>query len=189
MKKYTIIAGVNGAGKSTFYQLYPHLKNEHRVNADDILREFKLDWHDFSSVLMAGKEAVKRLNIYIDEGISFNQETTLCGKTVINSIKKAKEKGFIIELHYIGLDNAELAKERVAHRVSVGGHGVSDYDIERRYEESFTGLEKVLPLCNLVAIYDNTKEFRRFAIYKDGSLVRKSHNVPNWFCKRFDNKY
>ena len=185
MKKYTIVAGVNGAGKSTLYQLNPRLRNEHRVNADEILRELQLDWRDFSSVLVAGKEAVKRLNTYIDEGISFNQETTLCGKAVIKAIKDAKEKGFLIELHYIGLDSAELAKERVAHRVSKGGHGVSDEDIERRYEESFEGLKEVLPLCNLVAIYDNTIEFRRFAIYKDGCIVRESHNVPEWFSNRF----
>ncbi len=117
IKKYTIVAGVNGAGKSTLYQLNPRLRNEHRVNADEILRELQLDWRDFSSVLVAGKEAVKRLNTYINEGISFNQETTL---------------------------------------------------------------------CNLVAIYDNTLEFRRFAIYKDGCLVRRSHNVPEWFSRKFE---
>lgn len=166
MKKYTIVAGVNGAGKSTLYQLNPRLRNEHRVNADEILRELQLDWRDFSSVLVAGKEAVKRLNTYINEGISFNQETTLCGKAVIKAIKEAKE--------------------RVAHRVSKGGHGVSDEDIERRYAESFEGLKEVLPLCNLVAIYDNTLEFRRFAIYKDGCLVRRSHNVPEWFGRKFE---
>ena len=38
-----------------------------------------------------------------------------------------------------------------------------------------------LPLCNLVAVYDNTEDFRRFAIYKDGDLVRKSHRIPKWF--------
>ena len=186
MKKYTIVAGVNGAGKSTLYQLNPRLRNEHRINADEILKEMGLDWHDYPSVISAGKEAVKRLDSYINDGISFNQETTLCGKSVIKAIENAKRKGFVIELHYIGLDNAEIAKERVAHRVSMGGHGVSDEDIDRRYEESFNGLKEVLPLCNLVAVYDNTKDFRRFAIYKDGSLVRKSHEIPMWYKDRFE---
>ena len=110
----------------------------------------------------------------------------MCGKSVIKTINNAKRKGFVIELHYIGLDNAKIAKERVAHRVSMGGHGVSDKDIDRRYEESFKGLKDVLPLCNLVAVYDNTKDFRRFAIYKDGSLVRKSHEIPLWYKDRFE---
>ena len=68
----------------------------------------------------------------------------------------------------------------------MGGHGVNDDDIERRYEESFYGLKEVLHLCNLIAVYDNTKDFRRFAIYKDGSLVRRSHEVPMWFKVRFE---
>ena len=96
MKKYTIVAGVNGAGKSTLYQLNPRLRNERRINADEILKEMGLDWHHFPNVVMAGKEAVKRLDSYINEGISFNQETTLCGKAVIKTIKSAKEKGFVI---------------------------------------------------------------------------------------------
>ena len=94
MKKYTIVAGVNGAGKSTLYQLNPRLINEHRVNADEILKEMGLDWRNFSDVMIAGKEAVKRLAAFIDDGTSFNQETTLCGKAVIKTIKEAKEKGY-----------------------------------------------------------------------------------------------
>ena len=67
----------------------------------------------------------------------------------------------------------------------MGGHGVNDEDVDRRYEESFNGLKEAIPLCNLVAMYDNTKEFRRFAIYRDGVLVRKSHEIPQWFSQRF----
>ena len=36
----------------------------------------------------------------------------------------------------------------------------------------------------IVAVYDNTEDFRRFAIYKDGSLVRLSHKVPDWFTRK-----
>ena len=103
---------------------------------------------------------------------------------ITSSITRAKENGYLIEMHYIGLDSVEIAKERVAKRVSQGGHGVAEADIERRYIASLEAFWRVLPLCNLVAVYDNTEDFRRFAIYKDGSLVRLSHKVPKWF----DNK-
>ena len=116
-------------------------------------------------------------------GVSFNQETTLCGNSVIRNITRAKENGYLIEMHYIGLDSVEIAKERVAKRVSQGGHGVAEADIERRYIASLEAFWRVLPLCNLVAVYDNTEDFRRFAIYKDGSLVRLSHKVPGWFTR------
>lgn len=45
----------------------------------------------------------------------------------------------------------------------------------------------VLPECDLAAFYDNTKEFRRFAIYKNGKLVRVSHEVPLWYEKFIEN--
>ena len=110
--------------------------------------------------------AVKKIARHFDEGITFNQETTLCGKLILNNIAKAKKRGYFIELHYIGVENADIAKDRVQN-------------IERRFLETFDNLKKVLPESNLAAFYDNTLEFRRFAIYKNGNPVRISHNVPN----------
>ena len=181
MKKYTIVAGVNGAGKSTLYRLDPDLQSTNRVNADEILKRNNGDWRNTSDVFTAGKQAVKLLNTYIEEGVSFNQETTLCGNSIIKNIQNACEKGYVIEMHYIGVNSVDIAKARGAKRVSLGGHGVAEADIERRYVQSFNTFWKILHLCNLVAVYDNTEDFRRFAIYKDGYLVRLSHNVPKWF--------
>ena len=92
MKKYTLIAGVKGAGKSTLYQMDPDLKGEYRVNADEILKESGGDWRNPKDAFSAGRKAVERLKQYIEEGVSFNQETTLCGNTVLKNIKLAKEK-------------------------------------------------------------------------------------------------
>ncbi len=136
MKKYTIVAGVNGAGKSTLYQLDPDLKCENRINADEILKEAGGNWQNLADVIKAGKTAVTLLNSYIETGVSFNQETTLCGNSVVRYINMAREKGYLIEMHYIGLASADIAKERVAKRVSQGGHGVAEADIERRYISS-----------------------------------------------------
>ena len=58
------------------------------------------------------------------EGISFNQETTLSGKSIISNIKLAKEKGFYVTMNYIGVKSVDIAKERVAIRVRKGGHGM-----------------------------------------------------------------
>ena len=183
MKKYILIAGVNGAGKSTLYQSMPSLQNMPRVNTDEILREFG-DWRNISDVMAAGKIAIKKIVKYFDEGVTFNQETTLCGKAIINNIEKAKRRGYFIELHYIGVESADIAKERVLERVKQGGHGIAEKDIEKRYIGTFDNLKLVLSKCDLTVFYDNTLEFHRFAIYKNGKLVRVSHNVPGWY-KRF----
>lgn len=179
MKKYILIAGVNGAGKSTLYETLDELKEMPRINTDEIVKELG-DWKDMSILITAGKKAVKLLNQYLMEGISFNQETTLCGKSILRNIKKAKELGYCIELHYVGVDSVEIAKERVKSRVSKGGHGIPEEDIEKRYIETLHNLKEILKDCDLAAFYDNTEEFRRFAIFRNGKVVRLSHTLPKW---------
>lgn len=82
MKKYILLAGVNGAGKSTLYQSLQSLQDMPRVNVDEILREFG-DWKNTTDVMAAGKIAVEKIARYFNEEITFNQETTLCGRLSI----------------------------------------------------------------------------------------------------------
>ena len=180
MKKYIVIAGVNGAGKSTLYQTLDYLKIYDRVNTDEIVREFGR-WDNPADSIKAGKIAAKKIRNNIEKGISFNQETTLCGNSIISNILKAKGKGFIIELHYVGVESPEIAKNRIAHRVSHGGHGIPDNDVDRRYVQSFENLIKVLTVCDTAVLYDNTIRFKQFAIYRNGKLSYLSEYRPNWF--------
>ena len=153
-----------------------------RVSVDGKIKTLYSDnVKDLERQYIEAKHLSNKGIIVDDEGITFNQETTLCGKSIINNITKAKNRGFFIELHYIGVESADIAKERVAGRMKQGGHGIAEQDIERRYIETFDNLKTVLPECDLAAFYDNTIEFRRFAIYKSGSPVRISHHVPDWY--------
>ena len=60
MKKYILIAGVNGLGKSTLYQSLKSLQDMPRVNTDEILRDFG-DWRNMADVMTAGKIEVKKI--------------------------------------------------------------------------------------------------------------------------------
>lgn len=71
MKKYILIAGVNGAGKSTLFHVLEELKDMPRVNTDEIVKQFG-DWNNSSDVFKAGKQAVKKINDYLENGITFN---------------------------------------------------------------------------------------------------------------------
>ena len=180
MKRYILIAGVNGAGKSTLYQTLESLKNMPRINTDEIVRSFG-DWQNTSDVLKAGKIAVKKIQEYFEQGITFNQETTLCGASIIQNIKLAKSLNYKIELHYVGVASVDIAKERITHRVSQGGHGIPDADVERRYAESFKRLKEIVGVCDLVVLYDNTESFNRFAIYQEGKLCNLANSRPEWY--------
>lgn len=180
MRRYVLLAGVNGAGKSTLFSLLPSLRDIEKINFDETLREIG-DWRDNKAVVEAGKIVIEKINDYFNRGISFSQETTLCGKSIFRNIQRAKELGYSIEMHYVGLDSPNTAKIRVKNRVAQGGHGITDEDIERRYLESLENIKAVLQQCDLAAIYDNTVGFRRFAIYKSGKCIRLSTQTPLWY--------
>ena len=62
--------------------------------------------------------------------MSLNRETTLTGNNIIKSIVRAKELGYIIRLRYVGVSSPEIAKERIAKRVLMGGYGISEDTVD-----------------------------------------------------------
>ena len=95
MKKYVLFAGVNGAGKTTLYQTNIGLETLPRVNVDEIVREFG-SWNNLTDITVAGRKAVELINGFFDNGVSFNQETTLCGKSILRNIRKAKRANKLV---------------------------------------------------------------------------------------------
>lgn len=180
---YVIFAGVNGVGKSTLYGMdYEGKFPKERVNSDEILREFNGDWRNLRDQAVAMKESVKRIKYNFDNKISFNQETTLTGNSIINNIKLAKKLGYTVEMYYIGVKNVETAIKRVKYRERTGGHGIDEADIRRRYVQSLENLTKVIPVCDRVEIFDNTYEFKRVAVFVGRKCVKRSRN-----CKWLNN--
>ena len=160
IKTYTLFAGPNGAGKSTFYKKLMLDKVTElglRINTDEIIKQhFNHDWQSPNTQINAGRIAVKMIRECLTGDASFNQETTLTGKSIIKNITKAKDNGFCIRLFYVGLENHQLSVERVAKRVEQGGHGIPTDVLLRRYSVSLENLRLVLPICNHVQIYDNS---------------------------------
>ena len=185
MKRYVIFAGVNGAGKTTLYQTDYFSIEMPRVNVDEIVRSFGR-WDNSADVMKAGKIAARLIKKHLEEGTSFNQETTLCGRRIIENIKKAKALGFRIEMYYVGLESADIAKQRVRQRVADGGHGVADEDIERRYSRSLRQLKQVFQLCDTIVLFDNSYDFVQIGFIEKGKpyLVRK--DLPDWARFLFD---
>lgn len=180
MKIYTIFAGVNGAGKSTLYNIEIIKNNDlgKRINTDEIVKEIG-EWKNSSDQIKAARIGIKWRNEYIEKDISFNQETTLTGNTVLKGILKAKERGFKIYLHYIGVKDVEIAKERVRIRVKNGGHGIPDKDIEKRYIESFENLKKIFKICDKITVYDNSDYIKECLLVENGNIIW-SENIPKW---------
>jgi len=113
MQTDTTFAGANGVGKTSIYKSIYY--NENRINTDEMVARI-FTWKDNNLQTKSVREAVKLIKSYISEEISFNQETTLCGKSIIKNIKMAKENWFYIVINYIGVENPQIAKDRVKLR-------------------------------------------------------------------------
>jgi len=133
-KNLYIIAGCNGAGKTTAsYTILPEIiECKEFVNADEIakgLSPFQPEKVAFES----GRIMINRINELLKENESFAFETTLSTRSYRNKIIQAKKQGYTITLLFFWLNNIELAKERVKTRVKEGGHNIPENVIERRY--------------------------------------------------------
>lgn len=179
-KCYTIFAGVNGAGKSTLYEDIKTDDFGERINPDEIAKELG-DFNDPKIQIKSGRIAVERIKSCIDNEKSFNQETTLAGKSVINQVRKLKDKGYSINLFYVGLTSKELAVERVKYRVANGGHNIDEKIINERYDKSLQNLSDVLMFCDNVMIFDNSRESKvRLLKIEEGRIKKLSKTLPDW---------
>jgi len=157
-KNLYIIAGCNGAGKTTAsYTILPDIiACKEFVNADEIakgLSPFQPETVSFE----AGRIMLHRINDLLNTNESFAFETTLSTKSYKNKIIEAKEKGYTTTLLFFWLRNIDLAKERVKIRVSEGGHNIEPEVIERRYIRGIKNLFEIyLPIVDGALIFDNS---------------------------------
>ncbi len=156
--KAFVFAGVNGAGKTTLYYNALEQKKDfgRRINIDEIVSSFG-DWKNQKDQIRASKIALNLREIYIQNGYDFNIETTLCGYGIFLLFQKLKKKNYDIELYYVKVDSVKIAKERVKQRVQKGGHSIDEKLIEKRFVQSLENLNKVIPFCKTVFIFDNSK--------------------------------
>ena len=182
MKKVLyIFAGVNGAGKSTLYNsenLDNEIKYSTRINTDEIVRKIG-DWKNNSDQIKAAKIAINLRNDCLQNGKSFNEETTLTGKTILKTIDKAKELGYELQLFYVGVNNPEIAKERIRNRVEKGGNNIADEIVEKRYYESLKNLKHVITKFDEVYLYDNSIKYKHIFSFINNKILYKDKNV-NW---------
>ena len=157
MPNLYIIAGCNGAGKTTAsYTVLPEILHcKEFVNADNIAAGIS-PFNPEGVAIEAGRIMLKRVDELLKEKADFAFETTLATRSYVSLIKKAQLVGYKVTLLYFWLDTPETAYIRVAKRVSEGGHNIPLDIIERRYYRGlYTLVNLYIPICDKWIVVNN----------------------------------
>jgi predicted ABC-type ATPase len=157
--KLYIIAGCNGAGKTTasFSVLPQILQCQEFVNADEIARGLS-PFHPEDVAVEAGRLMLQRIDYLLSKHTSFAIETTLATRSHHRLVKRAQQQGYKVVLLFFWLESPQMAERRVAKRVMEGGHNIPTDVIHRRYWLGLNNLFNIyMPIVNAWSLYDNNK--------------------------------
>lgn len=156
-----VLAGVNGAGKSSVGGKY--------------LQSFGMGWYNPDAMAHSYRElanirpSIEEANAYawrygynklheaISNKLTYSFETTLGGDS-ITQLLKAATNTHDIHVLYCGLASVELHIERVQKRVSEGGHGIPESTIRKRWINSRQHLIDLKPYLTSLRVFDNSVE-------------------------------
>lgn len=174
------IAGPNGAGKTTFYEAHIAPAGLRFVNADVIAHQLGSDPY------AAAKSADVMRRAMVRRKESFAFETVFSDPVgdKLKFLQEVAEVGYTVVLCFIGISSPELSEERVAMRVSQGGHDVPSEKLQSRFPRTLENLKAALRTLPFVFVYDNSdlaRAYREVAVFTNGRLIRKSTVVPAWF--------
>ena len=153
-----IIAGPNGAGKTTASKtLLPEVFHTNIfINADEIALQLNPSNVE-AAAIRAGKIMLLEIEKRLSEQTTFSIETTLATRSYLNLVRKAQSTGYEVVLFFFYLSSVNLAKQRVALRVSKGGHNIPEEVIERRYVAGLRNFFEFIKIVDRWRIFDNSQ--------------------------------
>jgi predicted ABC-type ATPase len=172
-----VLAGVNGAGKSS---IGGHLLERAGLtwfNPDTFARELKAatGCDQETANATAWQESMRRLGESIAKGSNHAFETTLGGNSVTATILQATKTHDVL-IWFCGLSSPELHISRVMARVAAGGHPIPEEKIRERYPLAQMNLIKLMPHAARIKVYDNSAEAATDGTVPDPTLVLEMEN-------------
>ncbi len=187
----TVLAGVNGAGKSSIGGSALRKQGQDWYNPDAVARQLHEQFPNAPLADINGQvwqEGVRRLRQAINDNTHFVFETTLGGDSITGALLDAVAAGVRVSVWYCGLDSVELHLERVAARVQRGGHDIPEPLIRQRYRRSMRNLCRLTPGLHQLAVFDNSRpldpqgrpQLRELIRMRQSELLHCERRMPSW---------
>lgn len=179
------LAGPNGAGKSTFYRAHLEEAGLRFVNADVLSRELRIGPYEAAKVADSlRRELVKQRESFVFETVFSDP-----AGDKLAFLKDAAAAGYTGILCFIGISGPATSEQRVAIRVSQGGHDVPTEKLQTRFPRTLTNLRSALRELPHVWVFDNDDlrhPFRLVTVYANGQPVRSQKPIPPWLASVLD---
>lgn len=173
------VAGPNGAGKTTFYHAHVAPAALRYVSADILARELEMD--PYAAAKAAA--AIRRALLGRRESFAFETVFSDPAGDKLDFLKEAVAAQYTVVLCFIGLEDAALSEERVAMRVSQGGHDVPAEKLKARFPRTMANLKAAIAALPLVYVFDNSdlrRPFRKVAVFRNSRPEEKVKDLPKW---------
>lgn len=173
------IAGPNGAGKSTFFEAHLKSSGLRFLNADVFGRELDVDAYEAARMVAALRvELVRQRESFIFETV-FSDPVG----DKLAFLKQTAQSGYAVMVCFIGIADASTSEQRVAMRVSQGGHDVPTQKLIERFPRTLTNLSSAIRELPCVLVFDNDvlrSPFRHVAVFVHGRRVQMNEPIPAW---------
>lgn len=156
-----VLAGVNGAGKSSVAGEAVRAAGGEYFNPDEATQRILAvnpgaTLSDANAAAwVQGRRLLERA---IAERLDYAFETTLGGTSITRLLGAAMDAGLEVHVRYVGLEGPDLHIARVRARVALGGHDIPEVKIRERYEHSRRNLIRLLPRLTDLTVFDNSVE-------------------------------
>jgi len=173
------IAGPNGAGKSTFYETQIRPFGLRFVNADNLSRQLNIDAYKAADAANSIRRELAR------QHESFVFETVFSDPVgdKVAFLQEMEGLGYQVVLCFIGISAADVSEQRVAMRVSKGGHDVPWQKVAERYARTLNNLHLAMRVLPDVRVFDNDDleyPYRLVARSERGFVRGLRKPIPGW---------
>jgi predicted ABC-type ATPase len=165
------------AGKSTFYHAHLRPAGLRFVNADVLARELRLDPY------AAAKVADALRGQLVQQRESFVTVFSDPASDKLAFLKETAKAGYTVVLCFIEISGPDVSEERVAMRISQGGHDVPTEKLIARFPRTLANRQTALRELPHVLIFDNDDfrtPFRQVASFQNGQRVSLNPPAPKW---------
>jgi predicted ABC-type ATPase len=156
----TVLAGVNGAGKSSVGGTALRASGAEYFNPDEYASQLRaresLPREKANAIAWAYGKG--KLEEAVANGTDFTFESTLGGKTITDLLIHAVGKGHVLDIWFVGLNSVDLHLARVARRVAEGGHPIPEADVRKRWIGSHENIIRLIPFMRTLRVFDNSRE-------------------------------